>query len=566
MHKYGEFDGLGFESVDKPWFGPKKRGRAVLAEAARRDGPRAPSDFLSYLRDRYPREYCWIEWARFHDVVRRDPGHKPWRQTFAILSVGPDYIARQVLFEEAKAITAATGWYPLIMGHRVRRWRARVPRYAGSQQESELRTYLLRKDLGSLVSVQNIDPNGGTAILVTGSREAVLLDTGFEINGFAGLRRPAFAVVSHAHADHAGGALECASRRVPTLMSEGTYLQLLARQGPFEKRAWRNVYVVRPPESYELGGGAHLYFAPGAHAPGSMTVTFEKPEAWCLTYPGDLCLENAYHSISLLDLADVRPSGSRQDWMLVDAALVGRDAPGRELPSLSELSCVLAKSFGEAKSVVFAAESPEHLYALYQWFFRRYYTGAKERISRHVILSQAVSRLLETSYEYFIRRDFQRYDAHMTAVLGDDMSNYLESVRVYPMAEGLLPSDVPMPVDVFCMVDDLKRVLRSTGPGSDVFVVGRPSERLATAIEEVGIDNPVWLTGPDFSFHSTTEAVASLVRQLVERRIRPLLFHNYPKRIGKALQAKGIDETWFDCISTRPTELGAKGDAYSDAQ
>ena len=510
MHEYGEFDGLGYECVDKPWFGPKTRGRTILADTAANSGPTTPAAFLGYLRDCHRDEYESIEWVRFHDVVRRDPGDKPWRQAFAILSVGPDYAARQVFFDEAQTIARATGWYALVMGHRVRRWRPDVPRYVGGQKDLELRAYLLRKDLGSLDSIQGIDPKNGTAILVTGSNEAVLLDAGFEIVGFEGLRRPAIAIVSHAHRDHSGGALECARRRVPTVMSEGTYLQLYARYGPFEKRAWRYVYIIRPPDRFDMGGGVHLSLIPGAHSPGSMIVTLEKPGEWRLTYPGDLCLENAYQRVPFRDLVPDSETPPRRSWLLVDAALVGRDTCSREVSTLEELSADLGRGTVCGNSAVFVAESPDYLYALYQWFFQRYYTGAKGRLSRHVILSPTVSRLLETSYEYFIRREYQRYDAHMTAVLAGRMSNYLESVRVYPMNEGVMPSDVPMPVDVFCMPNELDAVLTGTGPRSDVYLVGRTSEWLEAAAIAAGATNPTWLTGPDFSFHSTSEAVASL--------------------------------------------------------
>jgi hypothetical protein len=78
------------------------------------------------------------------------------------------------------------------------------------------------------------------------------------------------------------------------------------------------------------------------------------------------------------------------------------------------------------------------------------------------------------------------------------------------MNEGVMPSDVPMPVDVFCMPNELDAVLTGTGPRSDVYLVGRTSEWLEAAAIAAGATNPTWLTGPDFSFHSTSEAVASL--------------------------------------------------------
>ena len=58
--------GFRFEVVDKPWFGPRKRGKALLLESPLYGQQIRPEEFIDYLRDRYPRCFRDVEWIRFH--------------------------------------------------------------------------------------------------------------------------------------------------------------------------------------------------------------------------------------------------------------------------------------------------------------------------------------------------------------------------------------------------------------------------------------------------------------------------------------------------------------------
>jgi hypothetical protein len=211
-----------------------------------------------------------------------------------------------------------------------------------------------------------------------------------------------------------------------------------------------------------------------------------------------------------------------------------------------------------ADSIFFSAESADYLYQLYLWFFKRFYRGEATGRERFLLVDPAVLAELQTMFGPFIRREHQRYDPLLRAILGDTQFAYLESARMFALNTPvpLLP---PGPFDVFCVGSSLKEISHWL-IGSTLYWVGRRSSALDPYLRRLNSLGPTVarLDGPDFAFHSGAKDVADVVRAAHGRGVRVLLFHNEERQIRAGLSALGVSGSLYECVGMRPITLGAE--------
>jgi hypothetical protein len=138
------------------------------------------------------------------------------------------------------------------------------------------------------------------------------------------------------------------------------------------------------------------------------------------------------------------------------------------------------------KTVIFAAQSLDYLYSVYIWYFQKFYTGEKSKIARQLMVNPLLIKLLESTFEPFIRRRHECYDPYLRTVLKTAMSNYLKSVRLYPLGHSTLTNEVPGPYDIFCTTDELGKILQQVGSDVSVLFIGRTNPDVAVRIQQIG--------------------------------------------------------------------------------
>src|SRR5688572_12904414 len=132
------------------------------------------------------------------------------------------------------------------------------------------------------------------------------------------------------------------------------------------------------------------------------------------------------------------------------------------------------------------------------------------------------------------------------------MSNYLESVRLYPIDTGITEVGIPGPFDIFCSIDDIPRLAAWTSESAVLLLVGRRSAKTEDVVLSCAESfmSVRYLDGPDFTFHSDVDDVVKLIEDAKRQGVRPLVFHNFAKRVRKALALHLGDER-VDVITSR---------------
>lgn len=546
--------GLYYEVVDKPWFGPRKRGKGMLLNSPLYGEELEPKAFIEYLEHTYKDYFPYIEWIRFHRCLYRERDGESWRQRFAICNTRPDYGTRSILHEDGLKITSETGWYPLTMGRRLKGWRAQKPIWLATQERfSKMQC---GQSYGAFQNINSLDvENQGCSFLLSFKNQNIILDFGFEYALKSKNLLPSFGVLTHTHLDHSGGVSTALQQEIPIFLSESVYWQLhtLGRiNGCMEL-----LFVVRPPAKFTSVDGTVFDFLPGAHSPGSMMVLITTNSNEQLLYPGDYCLSNAYYQQNPQDLLGVFSANTFPRWLLVDSTFLGHGPTNSSEQDLEQVKQMLTAKYKHDKTVIFTALSYDYLYSVYIWLFQLFYRGEKTKINRWLIVEDDLFRLMTSTFGPFILRKHQQYDPFLEAILKSGMSNYLESVHLYTMSSGVFPDGLPGPYDIFCNFELLPSILQQTGKDVSLIAIGEQNPIFRQILSEC-TDNTTQvysLDGPDFSFHSSGKAVSQIVQAAIKEGVHPIAFHNFPKRIQKALESFGISKDQYRCLFSRNVDL-----------
>jgi glyoxylase-like metal-dependent hydrolase (beta-lactamase superfamily II) len=511
--------GIRFEVSRSPWFGPRKRGRRILEQATVPE-PVSPHAFIEYLTQIYPDVRSGIQFVRFHDCEFEVPAGSSWRQSFAVISTLPNAWFRQVLFDDAQTIADATGWYGLVMGRRQLERRASAARWLATPRD--IRDAFGSHPFGSLRRVVDLSTGqGGTALGLEFDGGLLALDFGFQTRPDAIIRG---GLLSHHHRDHADGLLSLASP-IAVICSDTTALHVRRRRGQ------TTLLPVQPPSQVTVSD-LSIRALPGRHVPGSVVFMISGPSDE-IVYTGDYCLSNAHASANPSDLLR-HFTGKRRATLLLDATFVGHEPQPGEIRDLAASRKIVTGAFEQGRSIIFAASTPDPLMPAYLWHFRDRYSSA-QRTGRHLVVDEQVLWQLERTFESVILRRHHALDPYVEAHIGRSMSNYLESVWMYPASASRRPTG---PGDFFLVGHQAVEETTSVGPDPLIFTLGRDDH---TFVEMIGAHWPNAdvhaLTGPDFAFHSAESDVRAIARLAGDNDIRVVLFHNYAGRIKKAFRA-----------------------------
>lgn len=546
--------GFEYEVSPRPWSGPKKRGLEMLEKVGRRMNACEPHEFIGFLRSHYGPLFDHIEWIKFHHFIKEKRSIAPRAARFAVINTSPSYVLRHLIFEESEAITASTGWYPLVMGARSRGF-SRRPAFITRSDNLPEQIYKMR--LGGMSSIRALGgAENGCSLLLQFELGSILLDFGFSYGSDELVGTPEIGILSHSHQDHAGGLRQLAAGSFPVFMTASSYWQLSAmRLLPFPPPNWLN--QVMPPTSIQLVDGTSIEFLPGAHNPGAMLVRITSNRNEQLVFTGDYCLSNSYWSLDPTHLVSLFSSNVSNKFLLLDGTFIGHDPKEDSEYNLESLAELLNILCAQSRNSLFVAESGDYLSAMYIWLFRQLHTGIKSGYERNIVVSQEVLRVIESTVDMNLLHQIDRYDPFFKAVIGRSNWNYFETVRLYPMARGELPHGLPMPVDVFCTGTDVAEVGKQLPDDTEVFVIGRQGQILKdwAARESARGRRVAILGGPDFAFHSSGADVVRAVRGAADAGVHTLLFHNFPGRTRKTLSRAGIPNSAYTCVYTDEVRL-----------
>lgn len=546
---YVDSSGIRYEVVERPWFGPKQRGKRMLLASRLYGRECTPDNFFRYLEQNYPSAVKSIEWVRFHRCSYLGGHGKTWEQRFAMCNTKADYHTRNTLHEEGQEIANATGWYPLVSGRRTVSRRILNPPWLSCPDS--LGSIIGDCQFGDLQALSNVDRElNGCSVLLEFSRAALLLDLGFQYRIPEFVEAPTLAVLTHTHKDHCGGLQAAMESKLPVITSDSIARQL-CHANRLDKRA-ASLLQVRLPASITLADETMLTFVPNAHTPGAMMVMITTASKQQLLYTSDYCLRNSYYQQTPADILGTFSRSATSKWLLLDSVFLGHEPDTESDIGLDMLRQQLKATHDYRRDLVVVAESADYLYCITMWLFQTFYAGDKSQLHRHLLVEPSIISLLETTFEPFILRQHDRYDPFMKATLGRGMSNYLESVRLYPFTPKLSISGPPGPYDIVCTVPHLVHALKTAKEDSLVLVVGRThgstEDNLRMLLKE---KRSLWLQNPDFSFHSSAADVAHIVDVASREGITPILFHNFPRRARKALASHGISEQSYECLYSR---------------
>jgi len=550
--------GIGYEVITKPWFGPRSRGKAILLQSPLYGRAYDPKDFIAYLCNRYEQYLPHLQWLRFYSCTFRERTGEQWEQRFAVCSTRPHYPIRKVLHDDGNEIANQTGWYLLVSGERIKTSRAKLPPWMAAG--TPLDRPILERTYGGFKNIRGLDP-AGCALLVEFDQESVLLDLGFDFVLPKDIAAPTFGILTHTHRDHSGGLHTALAQNIPVLLSESVYWQLRVL-GATDGSPELTLRPLRPPVTVEARDGTRFAFLPGAHSPGAMMMLITTSKGDQLLYPGDYCLSNGYYSQTPDDLLTHFSSGSGARWLLVDGTFLGHGPGQANNMNLADVNRLLASEHQTQSTTFFTAESPDYLYSAYIWLFQTRYTGEKTDLNRQLVVDERVLRLMETTFEPFILRQHARYDPFLRGTLRLGMSNYLESVRLYPVRAGSFPEALPEPYDIFCLPDLLPTLMQYGGRNPLVLAIGRPGKMLNALLSEPDTRTArvIPLDGPDFAFHSAESDVVSLILAAIDSGVRPLVFHNFPARVSKELRKRNIVPGKWTSLFSSPVPLSTQRD------
>jgi glyoxylase-like metal-dependent hydrolase (beta-lactamase superfamily II) len=543
-----------YEKTTRPFHGSLRR--ATIALTGLSSPPTSEEQFLDVIRDEYPHYYVQIEWVKFHQFA----GYGKQQGVFyrlAVVNLQPDPVVREDFFIDREEITRRTGWYPLIQGSRAKFYD--TP-YRDVERAARGRTELSLPPLGSLRRLMPIaaSDDEGNSFLVTGDQGTILLDCG--MHGHTMPEDISTIFLSHFHRDHAGGVWpQIDEKDVPIILSQASlnYLCSIHHIPEANRRrlAARSFY---PSEARALdrSDGVAMDFFPVFHCPGAYGIRLEDKEGTALTYFGDLCLKNGFHDFTNEAFRIITKSGKKR-WVILDATLAGRRE--RAIDDERSLKSVVTNMTQQQqnRSLIFVSNRPETLlYSYIQAFSLT--TVASNSIK--LFIAPELYRVLRVLWKPVIFNDLEERDPVVRATIGRSLINFAETQRLYPLVENIL-ARVPItdPCIIFASPSDIARILalRKRVHNSDMVLSGTLAvqEGLPAELLNLRSASLLRIVSSDWSFHSDEVSLANFIQKLTAAQVRVVLFHNYPDRLERFIQAYHLDPDLTFVASHSPIDL-----------
>ncbi|HXJ40161.1 MAG TPA: MBL fold metallo-hydrolase, partial [Bryobacteraceae bacterium] len=318
---------------------PKRRAKELLAHFE--GNPMSPLDAVGHIVRAHADLAAGIDRIRITKSVAPD-------QDLRILQTWTknDARIRSQLYDAAIAITAATGWYPLITGSF--RWSLTGPT-AHYMRRVRRHDRPLPLALGEPLQLRNLTDGAGreegNSFLLECQGGSIQLDLGFGTGIRPAETTPSLVLLSHSHTDHAGGLARFLRKGgiAPVLLSELTLSQLIRdlfahrSQNLVDKLIARAV-IVEVGQPVAFADGATLTLLHANHSPGAFMTLLTSKAGRTFLYTGDMALSNAYSDIGREAVNGLaRVSLPRMlDWALIDAVMIGRRSGQQEQNAFQE--------------------------------------------------------------------------------------------------------------------------------------------------------------------------------------------------------------------------------------
>lgn len=515
-----------YQTTDRPWHGPTRRAKEALAQFT---GEQAVSmqGFLDFIQSHHTSIYESLEWVTFYRF-KSDKSKGLDELRIAVINLQPNPRVRDLLFEIRETITAATGWYPLVMGSRAL---SRQPYYRLIQAKvgANKISKPFEATIGRLIAIKDIsNTNGENGLLLCGEHGSILLDAGCRVD-LEDLRAIRYIFLSHFHRDHAGDIWQTANlTNVPVILSETTLASLwaVAPARPTEKeRLTARSYIVESP-AFTINCDGRFETFPVFHAPGSYGLRVADDAGCSVFYLGDCCLRNGFLDKSDELLQRITREQARHRWVIIDAALANKTAlqsADEDTPQKLLNSYASNTRNGTAFFVSMNTESLVYAFVL-AFYLTRDPVGKPIKM----FLSRNLYELTRQLIRPVLFHNSKFTDPFVNKLLGTNIVNFIESQRVYPLpAIDLASPDEPAvvfssPKELFDRTAASRRLL-----DSDVILTGRQASD-ATIIEKIQSYRPrsiIEANSPDWYFHSNEDDLVRLIKALTEQNIHIVLFH-----------------------------------------
>jgi hypothetical protein len=179
------------------------------------------------------------------------------------------------------------------------------------------------------------------------------------------------------------------------------------------------------------------------------------------------------------------------------------------------------------------SDGPDPLLPAYLTHFRAHVSGGSHA-RRPLVVDEQVIWQLERTFAAFILRRPDAADPYVEAHYGRSMTNYLESVWLYPSRVPGIPVG---PADYFILGDALSFHRPRMGSRPLLFLLGRVHEDWEASVRaQLPNAEVARLVGADFSFHSSERDVRAITAAAADAGVAVTLFHNFPGRLRKAFR------------------------------
>ena len=505
-----------FEVVKRPWFGPRKRAKQMLAK---RNKILRPEEFISAFKVHLKDNFKFVQKFRFYDYTSNK---EDFHYTIVLVWTDSDVEARDTIFSSGEEVVFATGWYPLLQGAFLDSCESVDALLA--EESSQLS---LKFESSAILGISSATSNegGGCSIRLHMDNECILLDTGFP-GAVLPNSNDRIAFLSHTHLDHSGGVAEISKRGVPIVTSPGTAF-ILAQMN---RLPGSKIHIPERERPILLNKNIKLSLFPVPHMPGAAGLIIEDQKT-AVIYTGDICLRTSRHDFTFeLEKLIDRLGVEKKVHLLLDATMASRREGGASTAD-SAKELLSAKT---PQDIIVTAKTPDHLITAYLDFFHQAKSGPG-RGNCSFLVGRSLRPLFRAVHTAFIRQEYNLLDPFIFAQYGKSLSSWAESCWLFWLPEYESLGKLPQTPKRFWFVSDLDRY--DIGPIAENALclrLGRDQSNNAPK----SYDSSAW------NLHSDDKSLAEAVR-LFSTKSSVILFHNFEERLQRfisyhRLQAKTL--------------------------
>lgn len=539
-----------YEIINNPWRGPLTKARFALTDVD--ISPLSPEAFCIYLKDKYFDIYSSISYIRFYQYnnsqITKYPGIDEYR--IAVCFIKPHPLLRDKLYQQRAIITKDTGWYPLVMGNIAK---LNLPKYKFTQHEESVDSLLSKLHIGQIISLSNATTgNDGSSFYLNGSSGTILLDTGFGKKSIS-VDGVMAAFLSHFHADHSGGISFLIGRNIPIFMSESTFRFLHDKTDNYDIRNnLRKQTVIIERINHEIPSNSNIKFFQVFHTPGSYGLMIKDHRNNCFWYPGDICLRNGFLNITNQTFNLISLERGKQNWILIDSTMATKNVIS--ISSEDSPDQVLAQMIQDSlkRNIIICTDSMETLmYAFIYVFVKTRSIG--ESSSIRLFANSELLNIAQSLLGPMIRKNPNQIDPFIKSVIGMNLTNFIESHRVYPLDSLKFLSKEEKTIIFLTPKDINSPMINHRILGSSVILAGKLATDSNRVPKEISQNNPrtiLRVSSPDWIFHTSEEDLVRFIKKLTKYNSNVILFHNWESYLENFIERNSLNNKRVSIIKS----------------